>query len=521
MMMRLNKIIHYHKIPRLVASRWDTTIQAFSSHSQGNETKGNRVKYEKALKRLECPDLYGLPTVNDTIRELTIMLKEGSLNLFPEYQRSFVWRPEKASRLVATVLCQRFIPPIVLHEQSKGHFDVVDGKQRLTSILGFFLGEDKSDLPVNIQEAFKGLEVLTKLDETYEDLNGLTFAMMSEDRQNTYKTYRIPYVKIPFNTPDDDVYEVYEDINSGGEDLKPQQIRRASHKGPYIKLLDDIVSENRDLQFILDPNKFQDGTYEKCKLESDCEMVLRAFAFRNMPYQRPLKIFLNNELKETQGIKYMSKSEVDKNRIQKKIDWKKKEFESVMTVSRNIFGSAAFRKWAPIKGEKGYHWGRDVSIPMWDAGYSAIAELLVDMEPVQFTQSKDAIVEGLKTSFVEGFFSNDSASTSDKLFRERKQEMKRIIREATAWRQIREAIGATSGHRDAKRIFPAAWRQPLYDQQGGICGICNQSMDKDRLSDGQYAQIDHIIPHSRGGKTIMGNAQLVHGDCNRDKGDGN
>eukprot|EP00429_Kryptoperidinium_foliaceum_P111032 CAMPEP_0176295494 /NCGR_PEP_ID=MMETSP0121_2-20121125/57697_1 /TAXON_ID=160619 /ORGANISM="Kryptoperidinium foliaceum, Strain CCMP 1326" /LENGTH=121 /DNA_ID=CAMNT_0017636577 /DNA_START=319 /DNA_END=684 /DNA_ORIENTATION=- len=107
--------------------------------------KRNRLDYERAFKRLECPHLYGLPILTDSVRELSTMLKEGSLNLFAAYQRSFVWKPEKSSRLVATVLCQRFIHPIVLHEQSKGHFDVVDGKQRPTSILGFYLGEDTAD----------------------------------------------------------------------------------------------------------------------------------------------------------------------------------------------------------------------------------------------------------------------------------------------------------------------------------------------------------------------------------------
>jgi hypothetical protein len=62
--------------------------------------------------------------------------------------------PDKASRLIATALCNRYDPTVVLHENKKGHYDVVDGKQRLTSLLGFFLnGED--NMPLEVDTRFR------------------------------------------------------------------------------------------------------------------------------------------------------------------------------------------------------------------------------------------------------------------------------------------------------------------------------------------------------------------------------
>ena len=42
-------------------------------------------------------------------------IDEGDINLAPRYQRQYVWREEKAHRLVESVLCGLFVPAVVLH----------------------------------------------------------------------------------------------------------------------------------------------------------------------------------------------------------------------------------------------------------------------------------------------------------------------------------------------------------------------------------------------------------------------
>ena len=85
-----------------------------------------------------------------------------------------------------------------------------------------------------------GLANLSKLDESYEELNGLSFDDLTKDRQRAFESYTISHCVIPFGTRPPDVFEVYEDINSGGEDPTQQQVRRAVYHGPYMKLIDDL-----------------------------------------------------------------------------------------------------------------------------------------------------------------------------------------------------------------------------------------------------------------------------------------
>jgi hypothetical protein len=108
---------------------------------------------------------------------------------------------------------------------------------------------------------------------------------------------KIPVTTIPQTTPKQQVFSCYEDINSGGEDLSTQQLLRCAYWSDYISLLDDLVL-NDNFQRIYDPKAFNDGTYKPCAKDSDCELILRAFALERdgKRYKRPMKIFFNREL---------------------------------------------------------------------------------------------------------------------------------------------------------------------------------------------------------------------------------
>ncbi|KAJ1493154.1 hypothetical protein T484DRAFT_1929889, partial [Baffinella frigidus] len=61
-------------------------------------------------------------------------------------------------------------------------------------------------------------------------------------------------------------------------------------------------------------------------------------------------------------------------------------------------------------------------------------------------------------------------------------------------------------------------KRNLYEQQAGKCSICAEGLDLARFMEGTYAEVDHVIPHSKGGRSDAGNAGLAHVACNRAKG---
>ena len=170
-------------------------------------------QWEEKLETMESNKLYGLGSKEVELDQVISWLRKNKLNLFPEYQRDFVWKPERASRLVVTVLCNRLMPAILLHEKEKGCYEVVDGKQRLCSLLTWYL--TSSDPSLLNKKKLPEFDKLSKLDEDYSDLDGLSFRDLTDTRQKAFESYCITYLIIPFGTDPADVFEVYSDINSG------------------------------------------------------------------------------------------------------------------------------------------------------------------------------------------------------------------------------------------------------------------------------------------------------------------
>ena len=90
-------------------------------------------------------------------------LKEifSAYNFTPEYQRRRVWDAKRKSRLIESFIINVPVPSIFLYEYDFSKYEVMDGLQRITSILEFF--DNKYQL--------EGLELWSELNgKYYEDL---------------------------------------------------------------------------------------------------------------------------------------------------------------------------------------------------------------------------------------------------------------------------------------------------------------------------------------------------------------
>ena len=63
------------------------------------------------------------------------------------------------------------------------------------------------------------------------------------------------------------------------------------------------------------------------------------------------------------------------------------------------------------------------------------------------------------------------------------------------------------------RAFKDVIKRTVYERQGGKCAGCGKEFPIERM------QGDHIIPWSRGGKTVIENCQMLCGQCNLTKSD--
>ena len=141
---------------------------------------------------------------------------QKKLNLNPDFQRGAVWSPPARSYLIDTILRQLPIPKVFLRtvvnrETKKTIREVVDGQQRLRTIIDF--ANDKFALTVRAGE-----------------FAGLKYSTMPDDLQEIFLSYPIAVDQL-LNAGTDDVLEVFARLNSYSVALNPPEKRHAKYSG--------------------------------------------------------------------------------------------------------------------------------------------------------------------------------------------------------------------------------------------------------------------------------------------------
>lgn len=105
-----------------------------------------------------------------TIYDILKDVKADRFIIRPNYQRTEVMNTQKASYLIESILLGIRIPPIFVYKRNDNVREVIDGQQRLLSILGFLKEEyrnENGDIEISKKNGFK----LSKL-RFLTDLNG-------------------------------------------------------------------------------------------------------------------------------------------------------------------------------------------------------------------------------------------------------------------------------------------------------------------------------------------------------------
>ena len=72
-----------------------------------------------------------------SIGEIVNMYKEGEFVINPDFQRLFRWEPGQKSKLIESILLGIPLPPIFVYEKEDSTWELIDGLQRVSTILEF------------------------------------------------------------------------------------------------------------------------------------------------------------------------------------------------------------------------------------------------------------------------------------------------------------------------------------------------------------------------------------------------
>lgn len=203
-----------------------------------------------------------------TLELLANKVEQGDI-IIPFYQRKYVWKIEQASKLIESFLMGLPVPQVFLYVNDEDRLEVIDGHQRIMSVKYFFEGFFGEPDSQNRRQVFK----LKGLSERSE-YNGKSFKDLPERDQRrlrnaTLRAIHIKQLKPSFRN--DSVFHIFERLNTGGTQLKPQEIRNAVYRGRIVDELKEL-NKNEDWRKIL-------GMKNPDKNQKDMELYYVYFLF--------------------------------------------------------------------------------------------------------------------------------------------------------------------------------------------------------------------------------------------------
>lgn len=125
--------------------------------------------------------------------------RKGDIDNNADVQRNFVWTNEQINELVATVLTDDYIPPIILGEEENSKLHIVDGGCRTAALIKFRYGNHKITTSIENPIIPYKKKVNNKNGSiTYEDsvfdIKNKTFEKLPEELKEKFDEYQIETV---------------------------------------------------------------------------------------------------------------------------------------------------------------------------------------------------------------------------------------------------------------------------------------------------------------------------------------
>lgn len=298
-----------------------------------------------------------------SLRQAIDDVHDKTIDLAPDFQRASVWTVKQRSQLVESILLGIPLPAFYVSADGAGLLQVVDGVQRLTSIVGFADGKF----------ALEGLEYLATLD-------GKLFGDLDAPLRRRFHQTQIVVNVIEPGTPVDVKLNIFKRINTAGEPLTLQEIRHALSQNRSRDLLRRMATS--DLF-----HRATGGAFSQDRRMDARELVLRFVAFRIDPELRRYEAaetvddFLNGcmtELDNRAAVTDARLAELEQ------------EFARAMSAALAIFGDHAFRKWPRAIHDRA---------PLNRALFDSWSTVLADYEVAALEPHKAAIVEATREAF--------------------------------------------------------------------------------------------------------------------------
>lgn len=224
----------------------------------------------------------GFDTYDITVKQLVDMVAEGQVRVAPDYQRHFVWKQDRQSALIESVFLGIPVPSLFMATNEDATWEVIDGLQRVTTLLNFIKPEFKD----GVEDVSRELLKLTDL-EKLPSLNGVTFLDLPQTLQLHFLTRPVRITVLNDRSDYQVRFDLFERLNTGGIILHQQEIRNCVFQGPFNDFIKECAEDERLAHLFKKSNREGRGNSE--------ELTLKFFAYLEDKgsFKHSVKEFLN------------------------------------------------------------------------------------------------------------------------------------------------------------------------------------------------------------------------------------
>lgn len=201
-----------------------------------------------------------------SVKELISMVGEGLIDIAPTYQRQFRWKADRQSTLIESIFLGIPIPTLFMATNQDGSWELIDGVQRISSII-HFAGSEVARQKIGHADPLELVD-LNKL----KNFNGKAFDSLPRSIQLDFLLKPLKITTLSDKSDLEVRFDLFERLNTGGIVLTNQEIRSCVYRGKFNDFLKELGTyENYHHAVRLTNTEESDGTRE--------EYVLRFFAF--------------------------------------------------------------------------------------------------------------------------------------------------------------------------------------------------------------------------------------------------
>ena len=214
-----------------------------------------------------------------SVGELINLYKDDELVINPAYQRYFRWDDSQKTRFIESMLLGIPTPPIFVFQQTTGAWELIDGLQRLSTVLEFvgtLRTDENSTVPPS---SLEGTNLVPRL-------AGITWESLPIPQRLALRRSRIRVEILKQESDEDAKFELFQRLNTGGSQLSAQEVRNCVlvmvDQGFHDWLKE--LTNHRSFQTTVDLSK------TKRRQQQDMEIALRYLAYCHVPYKPGLDV---------------------------------------------------------------------------------------------------------------------------------------------------------------------------------------------------------------------------------------